>query len=271
MQEMKLDFLKRLRLVKRHDPSAENVDLSSNILLQIVFPIVLILAFIVFTKVRDLEIQIYNITRRPGWQQYEAAYLELQKQVLVKTLEELKAQKRKEYGTASLLREKIEVQSGRLVLVDERFENLCVKAYERLNTDRDCNNESDSLFHEVVEDAVAELKRLSSEKGLAFSPITEENKQFIRTETGGFIGEIKTEIVKVQNKTIGEIISYYEAHMGELGDDKLIQLKEDYIRAPDDRKVIYAEGIYKHFIEKIKSGLQSQEIRFLEATWQEFY
>lgn len=71
-----------------------DIEFTSNILLQVIMPIVLVLALIVFTRIKVLETFKEEVSKRTAQQSYELTLLELQKQVLIRVLDRLQSEEK---------------------------------------------------------------------------------------------------------------------------------------------------------------------------------
>lgn len=150
-------------------PSGEEAAHPTNVLLQIILPIVLILGVVVFTKIQVLDRLIEEVSRRPFYELYDEAYLELQKQILIRVLERIKSEER-EYLGIDLLSGKIEEASNKFVsnrLVDGDFKGICKRTYDRLRQ-RSRKEEVNHLYDAVLKTTHEELKRVEREKNCHF-------------------------------------------------------------------------------------------------------
>jgi len=239
---------------------------ASDVLLQVILPIVLILAFIVFTRIKVLEHFVAEVKEQEGWKQYRVAYLEIQKQVLFKVLEEVKAEKRREFGIDTFLHKAIEIQEGQLV--DEAFMKMCRTTYEKLERYR--SQEQNTIYQNVIDLTSQELKKITQEKQfLKFDEFESANENLVKKEIEDFLEGMTKDTINLQHTAIREIEDYFVNNPHKLKDRKLDQLLDEYISSSEEAKPDIASQLYERLYEKLQFDLEQKDCPFLSETWQD--
>lgn len=213
---------------------------AANVLLQLVLPIVLILAFII-----EVVGQIGKL---------EDVLLELEKQKLVAALEKVKSERRVYFGIDSA--KGINITDGKLT--DPYFKATCEKANDSFRDSRSRQNEVNSLYEAVLQTA-------------EITNVAPENSEFVKEQIQAFIKSLIDDIVKLQIGAFNQISDYFLQNTDELDrlDTELARLRELYNKATNEsEKSAYANRLYNRFHEWVKSYLEKDDYYFLEEAWQ---
>jgi hypothetical protein len=250
----------------------ENVDHESafNILLQIVLPVVLILSFLVTTKIQEITqlvgkdvsevkkmIEITQLIGTTDISKVREWIIELEKQKLIVALIRVKEERIRHYGLDFVSRKVININDGRLD--DPDFKTTSEKVLEGLGDKKSREVETERLFKLVLDEA--NLSR----------PITEENKKFVKEEIRDFINRVIEDLSTIQIGVIKEIFQYLSLKSDELDkwDPNLKELRDLYRKAKTSKE---KEALIGKFIvgfnERLKSDLEKEGYVFLEKTWE---
>lgn len=262
-------------------PDQEEASHPANVLLQIVLPIVLILAFLVFVRVQILEEQASNFfilldkvkeePRGELLEEYRESLVELQRQRLLVALEKVKAERRRYFGIDAV--SSIRIEAGQLL--DGSFKIACEKTFSHLGNVRSRDAEANFIYQSVLDSAEIRDRGTGKSQGewdILADPsiITNQNRDHVRRLIEGFIARLIGEATNLQYESIHEICEFYLVHDEEMEqlDPKLAKFREEYIHAPPEKKKLYAHKLHNRLVEKLTHGLEEQGFHFFEETWQ---
>lgn len=177
---------------RAHGASDDAAGESFDVLLQLTFPIVLILAFALLLLRHDLSV-ISSTPQAEVRRQMESLILELQKQLLAKAVqdtiaEEERAAQLSAYATSMPSPESIAAGN-----VDDRYRTLAPALYRRFNRpDRD-------LLPDLHRRAIDRYDVLAAKQpGLAGRPVSAANEVFLDTMLDGSAAQLIDRIVAIQ-------------------------------------------------------------------------
>lgn len=182
---------------------------SFDVLLQLTFPMVLILAFVVFTQVRaleenlkEVEAQLIGTETGKLREKLDLAIIELQKQLLTKAVEEVIVEEQTASGLdeyASLVPTPDAVISGQM---GSRYPSLSYQLYNRFN------RPATTVKPELKRRVEVRYQALAAEHVVLQSePISEANGLFLETELDGNISKLIDRIVAIQRQGISRWLS----------------------------------------------------------------
>jgi hypothetical protein len=244
------------------EDSMERRDLSISdilaLLLQISLPMVLILAYFVFARLKVYEDVLGNLPG--GSDSVREVVLELQRQKLIAALERVKSQTRQSLHLASFEERSPSFEAGHLR--DELFKSFCDVNYTALNDQRACKRQADEIYDKVLIAAQVEPSR-----------VLKENERWIREQIQDFVKGLVADVVRIQNRTMKDFYTHYldlsPEQLDQL-DPQLKVLRENYVKAEEDTmKEAQELKLYNHIHEKLRTDLDEQNYHFLEMAWQE--
>jgi len=245
----------------QEEAGAADFALQDNILLQLVLPVTLFLAFLILTQLKILQNKETLLNSLLGAINNETlveAVVDLQKQKIIAAIEKVKNEERKALYIDAFQERGVLIKDGKLH--EELFQRLCEKTYEVLNTEHGRKREAEGLYQRVL--AVATLQP---------SSLLPENETFLRQHLQEFLQGLVDNVVYIQHRTIREFFDYYltlSPEQLDQHDPQLKYLRELYSKAQGDQRAAQAARLYNHLHETLKKNLDQQRYRFLEATWQ---
>lgn len=243
------------------EDSMERRDLSISdilaLILQISLPMVLILAYFVFARLKVYEDMLGNLPG--GSDSVREVVLELQRQKLIAALERVKSQTRQSLHLTSFEERSPSFEAGHLR--DELFKSFCEVNYTTLNEQSAREHQADEIYDKVLILAQVEPSR-----------VLKENERWIREQIQDFVKGLVVAVVRIQHRTVKDFFTHYLALSPEQLDGldpQLKVLRENYLKAEDTMKEAQELKLYNHIHEKLKTNLDEQHYRFLEVAWQE--
>lgn len=264
----------------------ENEDQGSNpinLLLQIILPITLILAIVVYTRANDYNILIKDVTEGPFHEQLVRAYLAIQKQVLLRMLEEAKV-KEGEYLGIDLADRDLQNVGFTFFnerLVQDEYKDVSKRTYDHLYERR--SQVEDSIFYAVINRTDEELIKVGEEARLQSKSLRQileikdiegERKnllKFAQEDIRKFMELFSEECANMQIRIIHSIHGYFGKDLQKLDkwDPQLKTLVELYQQAKSKEETdIHSQAIFKRLHEKVKEDFEKQNVPFLPKTWE---
>ena len=276
---------KLLKHTSNYHGSDENQNShAESVLLQIVFPIVLILAFLVIIKVQALEEKakdfdiineiIYSEKRGETLDKLRQSEMELQKQKLLVEFEKVRSERRRYFKMDSFEMDSIRVVKGRLFCSDLGI--ACKRMVKHLGDQYSMSREFNNIYGAVLDSAnIIDDKtyRLEGEYKILkqSNVITSQNRDYLQEVINNFLTRLYIESQDLQYESIYRIILYLLKNDEEIEflDPKLKEFREQYISEPDPTiKRIQASRLHNHLIKKIESKLKDQDFIFFPNTWE---
>jgi hypothetical protein len=267
------------RRAGRQPNNADESSHPANVLLQIMLPIVLILAFIMIVRMQALERtrqdfeglinKFKNEDRGTVLEQYTKALMELQKQILIVELQKIKDERREYFGID--LFSAINLGPKGNSLAKQRFRGICERTVKHLGNERAKSEQVASIYQAVLDSANIEDRRptdLESNYGILryFGIITSENKEYILKQIVEFTNQLTVDAQRSQYEVIRATSEFYGSHPESLDDlnPRIRQLREDY---RDEPTPVIAREMHNCIVNTLAEYLQNQGFLFFRDTW----
>jgi hypothetical protein len=251
-----------------------------DILLQILLPIVLILAYMAGGPAQAAPDAAKIDAEQKLRGQLAAAYLELQRQRLVAGLERVSAERKQELGLFYLASKTLQLNpGGGLGDQDDVLVKSCRALEAVLGTDELRNVESQQLFQRVLIAAgLTTGPEFNSESVRTSDPVqasltvTSENRKFAVEKIQLFLQSLESDAVREQTRLIDDVFRQY----------RLLPLDVRYQIVPETRGIqeqltainkqggditALADGLASALYRKIKQDFESQGYGLLAQAW----
>jgi hypothetical protein len=275
-----LDFLKKK---EAGDGDGDESTHPANVLLQILFPIVLVLLFMLVHRMRTLEKRsqelstlmelVGNEDRGQTLSRLMEALLEIQKQRLIAALEMAKAERRDTMDINVFAFTSIKVVSGEMA--DERFKRSCRKTFEILGTPEAVAAERDLIYRIVLGHVgISDLGTDPMEGKIDIldrpGAISNANRLFIKKAISEFTAGLAAEASELQFLALRDVLDYYADNDELLDalDPGLSVRRKGYILCPDSAKTLYAAGLRDRIVHSLEDRVKSQGYEFFAGTWE---
>lgn len=252
-----------------------------DILLQILLPMVLILAYMAGGSAAAAAPD----SKKPNAEselrgQLAAAYLELQRQRLVAALEKVVAERKQELGLYYLSNKTLQLsQGGGLGSQDDVLAKSCAALQSVLRTDETRSAEAQQLFDRVLTAAGLTLgAETTSEKAVNADPVraslnvTSENRKFTFEKIQLFLQNLEADTVREQSRLIDDIFRQYREMPLDLRyqivpETRGIQEQLTAVNKQGGDITALADGLASALYRKIKQDFDGQGYNLLEEAW----
>jgi len=266
----------------RANPEMESIGEGTyvpDILLQILLPIVLILAYMAGGSTATAAPDEGKVdAERDLRGKLAAAYLALQRQRLVAGLEKVEAERKQELGLLYLSTKSLQVNpAGGLGDQDAVLVRSCSALQSVLRTDDTRGAEEHQLFQRVLMAAGLTLDAETAPQAAADSiggslVVTSENRTFLSEKIQLFLQSVETDTVREQIRLVDDVFRQYRD----------MPLDERYQIVPETRGIeeelaalnkqgkditAMADGLASALYRKIKQDFESQGYSLLEQAW----
>lgn len=259
----------------------------SNILLQIVLPMVLILAFLINVQIqileqksKDLDIlkgKIMMTDRGTLVKEYQQAIIELQRQTLLVAFEKVKKERRQYFGVALFAEQDIEIRGDSVF--SRAFKISCERTYRHLNHVTAQKNEIEHMYVALLDSAKIQdpsFTEFESEFQVLDHPeiITNANRTYIENLIRGFTLRLVLEARNLQYASIERIFEHYLFNHNAMDalDPELKKYREGYNTAESDEiRRLFAQRLHNRLLERLAQALKKQGYQFFDDTWQRMY
>ncbi len=273
-------------LDRRETPPAEEVideSYSADVLLQIILPMVLVLAFLVINALRHFEEQTRPASQEDYIAELNKSLIELQRQKLLLALDRTEQARRNAFGIDYFVQRIADLtNSGQLLTNDPLLVAKCQEINAIYQTPAAIEQEKRRLYALVLKDAgVQDAPSAAPQVQVPPSTkpnindhlrITAENRQFVTERIAGLMDALQAEITDRQRDLVRQAFLYYaRLSVDELyrWHPQLQSLREEIARleAAQQDATSLRTAQTEEVRQKMKQDFRAQGYLFLEDAW----
>lgn len=305
---MNRKILETLRLRRNTRSNASENESVWNLFVQILLPLIFILTFIAVIDILKYRrvyyvtldenrrlIEEYNEIKQiydPNQKHFKmkVAILELQKQKLLRALEEVKYEERKTYRLTKFM-------SGNDVnlskkkegkIDDEDFKFLCNNINEIVSDKHEEENYLNDLYQKILtkadvidagyDQSMLRVKRWKNEDvlpneveiiAIKSGTITKSNRALLHNNIYEFYNDMKEELLKIQTEVLKRIIHKLIENPKAVDETSSTLVKKMLNSTSKTVRQAFANQFYERVTDSIKEDIKREKYFFLDKTWQQ--
>ena len=260
-------------------PDADDSTHPANVLLQIVLPIVLILAFLIVVRMQALEQKEREATvlmhKMKGEHRGEVladhieSLIELQRQKLIVELQKIEAAKKLLFGVDVFSSVNLGPEGD--TAVKHKYKQICAMTFLHLGTPGAKHDLAEQMYDTVLEAAgIRDQSLFGSESKFSIltdsTTILQDNSDFLTQQIEEFISQLEASAQQSQYEAVGATLEFYGSNnesLENLNPDFEV-LRRDY---RDSATPENAARIYNCVVSTISNYLEREGFNFFRDTW----